>query len=200
MPSIVIYGGRMGSSFRPHWMLAELGLEYETKTLDMRAGEHKQAAYLAINPAGQIPAMVYDGFALSESAAIVHYLAEKHDATFLGATPEERASAVRWEFFTLLNIDKNFAMLASKTWGMPAAPEAEAAAIAALGRFLPIVEARLAKSQYLAGESFTVADIVARSSFNYAEMAEFDLAAYPSILAWMASCAARPAYVKAKQG
>jgi glutathione S-transferase len=98
----------------------------------------------------------------------------------------------------LLNIDKPFAMLASKTWGMPSTPEVEAGAKEALGKALPIIEGRLASSPYLAGASFSVADIVARSSFKYAESAEFDLSAYPAIVAWMAHCAERPAYIKAQ--
>jgi glutathione S-transferase len=97
MPLIEIYGTPFGSSFRPHWMLAEAGLAYETKKLDMKGGEHKQSPYLEINPAGQVPAMRYDDFNLSESAAIVHFLAEKHKPELLGATPEERATALRWE-------------------------------------------------------------------------------------------------------
>jgi glutathione S-transferase len=190
----------MGSSFRPHWMLAELGLPYEAKKLDMRAGENKQPAYLAINPTGQIPAMVYDGFILTESAAIVHYLAEKHDPSFFGPmTPESHATLLRWELFVLLNLDKNFSMLAAKTWGMPASPEQEAKANELLARFLPVLEAHLSKNDYLVGSAFTVADVCARSSFNYAEAAGFDLSAYPSIVGWMTRCAARPAYAKAKQ-
>lgn len=201
MSNIVVYGGRMGSSFRPHWMLAELGLSYETKTLDMRAGEHKGPEYMAINPASQIPSMVHDGFVLTESAAIVHFLAEKHDPSFFGPnTPESHATMLRWQFFVLLNLDKNFATLASKTWGMPASPEAEAAAMAALDRFLPVFEGWLVAHEYVVGDAFTVADIVTRSSLNYAEAAELDLSAYPSIMAWMARCAARPAYSAAKQG
>jgi glutathione S-transferase len=198
MPSIVIYGSPMGSSLRPHWMLAELGLPYETRKLDMRAGEHRQDAYLAINPAGQVPAMVYDGFALAESAAIVNYLAAKHDPSFLGATPEIAATAQRWQLFTLLNVDKHFAKLAGKTWGMPATPEEEKAANEALAKMLPVLEGWLASRDYVAGDAFTVGDLVARCSFTYAEAAGFDLAPYPSIVAWMARCAERPAYAKAR--
>lgn len=190
----------MGSSFRPHWMLAELGLPYETAPLDMRAGDHKKPAYLAINPAGQVPAMTHDGFAISESAAIVHYLAEKYDPTLLGATLEDRATALRWELYVLLNVDKHFSTLASKTWGMPATPEAEARAAEALATSLPVVEGWLSSREWLSGGAFSVADIVARSSFNYAEAAGFDLSAYSSIVAWMTRCAQRPAYAKAKQG
>jgi len=193
-PKIVIYGPNGGSSSRPHWMLAELGLAYETAPLDMRAGDHKKPEYLAINPAGQAPAMTYDGFALSESAAIVRYLAEKHAPEMLGTTPEERATGLRWELYTLLNIDKNLSAHASKAWGFPSAPEVLAKADEALARFLPVLEGWLSSHAYLAGDTFTVADLNARCSFKYAELGEVDLSAYPAITGWMARCAERPAY------
>ncbi len=201
MPSITLYGGRAGSSFRPHWMLAELGLSYETKDVDMANGAHRQAEYLAINPAGQVPAMIHDGFVLTESVAMVHFLAEKYNASFFGTnTPEAHATMIRWELFVLLNIDKNFSTLAMKKWGRPASAENEAAAKEALERYLAVLEKHLSENAYLTGATFTVADIIARSSFNYAEVAEVDLSGYPSITAWMTRCAERPAYAKAKQG
>lgn len=201
MPSILVYGPRMGSAFRVHWMLAELNLPYETAQLDMAAGDHKKAEYLAVNPAGQVPALVYDGFVLAESVAILTYLAEKHDPSLFGpSTPEAHAVMIRWGLFALLNIDKNLVALASKTWGQPAGEEVEAKALEVLGKHLPILERQLADQSYLGGEAFTIADIVARSSFRYAEAVNFDFAAYPAIRAWMARCAERSAFKKALQG
>lgn len=199
MPSIIIYGPRGGSSFRPHWMLAELGLAYEAKKIDMAAGDHKKPEYLAVNPAGQVPAMSYDGFVLTESAAICRYLAEKHAPALLGATPEERATGHRWELFVLLDIDKNFLPYALRKWGRQVGEATLEHAAAELGRYLPVIEGWLAAHPYLAGNGFTVADIVARSSFRYAETGDVDLSAYPSIRAWMKRCEERPAYVKASK-
>jgi glutathione S-transferase len=197
MPTIVVYGPRGGSSLRPHWMLAELGLAYENKKLNMQAGEHRSPEFLAINPVGQVPVMIYDGFTLTESAAICRYLAEKHRPELLGTTPESRANATRWEVYALLNIDKNLVVFAYKMWGRPAGEEAEAKAAEQLERFLPPLEAWLAAHPWLAGDEFTVADVIARSSFRYAEMANVDMSKYPAIMRWMAACAARPAYAAA---
>jgi glutathione S-transferase len=201
MPSITLYGPRGGSSFRPHWMLAELGLAYEAKEVEMSKGAHKSPEYLAINPAGQVPAMVYDGFVLTESAAMVHYLAEKHDPSFFGpSTPESHATLLRWELYVLLNIDKHLTTHALKAWGMQVDEEALTKANEALARALPVFEGWLKTHAYVTGEDFTVADIVTRTSFTYAEAGNVDLSAYPSIVDWMARCAERPAYAKAKQG
>ncbi len=199
MPSIVIYGPRGGSSFRPHWMLAELGLSYESTKVDMAAGDHKKPEYLAINPAGQVPAMSYDGFILTESAAICRYLAEKHDPSFLGETPEERATALRWELFVLLDIDKNLLPFAFRKWGRQVGEATLAHAQAELDRYLPVLEGRLAAQPYLAGGRFTVADVVARSSFRYAETGDVDLSSYPSVAAWMKRCEERPAFAAASK-
>lgn len=189
----------MGSSFRAHWMLAELGLSYDNPSLDMASGEHKKPEYLAVNPAGQVPAMKHDDFVVTESAAIVHYLAEKYGPAFFGSqNPESHATLIRWELFVLLNIDKNFSTLAGKTWGMPASPEAAAAATEKLNVALPVLEGWMKDRAFILGDEFSVADIVCRSTFMYADLAEFDLSGYPNIQAWIARCSERPAFTAAK--
>ncbi len=199
MPSIVVYGGRMGSSFRVHWMLAELGLTYETKSLDMANGEHKKPEFLAVNPAGQIPVMIYDGFTLTESAAIAHYLAEKHRPELLGATPEVRATGMRWELFTLLNLNPHFTTLALEKWGRAVSGDEKAKANEALAQKLPVLEGWLAKNAWVAGDAFTVADVVVRATFDYAGFVGYDLSAYSALSAWVRKCAERPAYLAAHQ-
>lgn len=198
MPNIVMYGPRGGSAFRCYWMLAELGLPHETKLTDtFTTGDHKKPEYLAINPTGQVPAMTYDDFALTESVAITHYLAEKHRPELFGATPEIRATGFRWELYILLNIQHSLATFAYKVWKMPVTAEMETKATADLARFLPILETWLSTHPYLAGEELTVSDIAARPSFNYAAIGGFSLEAYPSIIAWMKRCEERPSFVAA---
>lgn len=201
MPTIKLYGPRGGSSLRPHWMLAELGLAYEAMPLELSKGEHKSPEFLAINPAGQVPAMDYDGFTLSESMAIVHFLAEKHDPSFFGPmTPESHATLLRWELYVLLNVNPHLTTLALKAWGREVADEDLKKAEAALAKTLPVFDGWLKDRAFVVGDAFTVADIVTRCTFEYAGVATFDLAPYPAIMAWMARCAERPAFAKAKQG
>ena len=59
----------MGTSFRVHWALHEMGLAYEKKSVDFKANEHRSPAYLALNPMGQVPLIDVDGFVLPESLA-----------------------------------------------------------------------------------------------------------------------------------
>jgi glutathione S-transferase len=198
MSSIAVYGGRAGSAFRVHWMLAELGLHYETKPLDMAKGEHKSPAYLALNPAGQVPTLIHDGFVLTESAAIVHYLAEKHDAALLGATPEIRATGLRWELFVMLNVHVVLSPFAREKFRGTFQDPMKAAASEGIAKYMMVLEAWLSRNAWLAGPAFTTADIVARSAFQYAEMLGLDLTMYPSFMTWMERCSDRPAYGKAK--
>lgn len=194
MPKITVYGQPFGTSFRPHWMLNEVGLEYETQSVNLR---ERTPEFMALNPAGQIPVMQYDDFVLTESVAIVWYLAEKHAPQLFGPQSQEsHAQLVRWIMFTMLNLNPHMTTLASKTWNMPATPEAEAKAVEALNRFLPVFEGWMQGKDYVLGTEFSIADVICRATFNYAEAAQFDLSAYPAITAWAARCAERPAYKK----
>ena len=130
---------------------------------------------------------------------MAHYLAEKHDPSFLGPKdPESHATLLRWELFVLLNLDRHLSAHALRAWGIPVEDDVLKKADVALARFLPTLEAWFKEHAYVAGDAFTVGDIVTRTSFMYAEMAKLDLSSYPSIEAWMKRCADRPAFIKAK--
>lgn len=86
------------ASMVPHIVLEELGVPYRRRTVDREAGEHKSAAYLALNPNGLIPVLVDGPLVVYETAAIVMHLADTHpQAGLLPAvgTPE-RARACQW--------------------------------------------------------------------------------------------------------
>ena len=78
--------------------LAEKGLDVDSVTVDLRAGENRQESYLKLNPAGQTPALeLDDGSYLSEITAICEYLEERHPSPpLIGSTPEERAMTRMW--------------------------------------------------------------------------------------------------------
>ena len=75
-----LYGYPQTRSTRVAWALEETGAEYEYGLINLKAGEHKQPAFLAINPFGKIPSLVDDGHVMSESSAICTYIAEKFPA------------------------------------------------------------------------------------------------------------------------
>lgn len=197
MANITVFGSAMGTSFRVHWALHELGLPYETKKLDFASGEHKSPAFLEMNPMGQIPVIKVDEFVLPESLAITEYLVGKFNPALFGATLEDRAQVTRWSIWNMLNLNSAFSKLASVKWGGVVTPEMDAEKRAELGKNLPVLEAQLAGKEFIIG-GFSLADINVRSTFTYGEMIGFDFSAYPNISAWLARTAAMPSFIAAK--
>jgi glutathione S-transferase len=79
------------ASLAVHWMLIELGVEFQTQRLDLKAGEQRSPGYLRLNPAGRVPTLIIDGLAYTESAALLMMLAERHsEANFAPAIGDGR--------------------------------------------------------------------------------------------------------------
>jgi glutathione S-transferase len=93
-----IYGSPRSRTMRTLWMANELGLDYEHKPLEWSDPFLKSAEFLALNPAGSIPTIVDDGFALAESMAINLYLAKRYGLTrgLYPATLQGEAEVWRW--------------------------------------------------------------------------------------------------------
>jgi glutathione S-transferase len=83
-----LYGGRFTRSVGPQMVLEEAGLPYELREVDILTDEHRSAAFLAVNPAGYVPALVTpEGQVLHEAAAIMLYLADRHGVEELVPPP-----------------------------------------------------------------------------------------------------------------
>ena len=199
MTTIKLYGPRMGSSLRSHWVAAELGTAYETVAVDFAKGENRTEAFLKISPMGQVPALVVGDFNLAESMAICSYLIDVAGSDLGGKTAEQRALAWQWSLWTALNPHPHLSKLASPMWTKQAiSAEAEADAKAELARYLPVLEARLRANPFVAGSDFTVGDINVACALAYAAYSKYDMADYKAINAWQAKVTERPAYGKAR--
>ena len=163
-----------GRGFRVVWLLEEMGLAYRLRPVDLLAGVEDDAAFLAINPAGFIPAIQDGDVTMVESIAIMEYLMARHGPTPLAPEPRDPTFPLYQQFLHL-----GEAGLAASLYFVSGArniaPESERnnwSARQALEVFesrLALVTRRLATSPYLAGERFTAADI----SVTYAlEMAQ----------------------------
>ena len=159
---ITVYGE--GRGFRVVWLLEEMGLAYRLRPVDMLAGVENDPEFLAVNPAGFIPAIQDGDDTLVESIAIMEYLMARHGPTPLAPEPRDPAFAAYQQFLHL-----GEAGLAASIYFVVGArnfaPEAERQNWSA-GQALQVFESRLglvtrqlARSPYLAGESFTAADI-----------------------------------------
>ncbi|HEY2358949.1 MAG TPA: glutathione S-transferase [Phenylobacterium sp.] len=169
---IKVYGE--GRGFRVVWLLEEMGLPYQLRPVDLLAGVKNDPEFLAINPAGFIPALVDGDVTMVESIAIMEYLMARHGPTPLAPAPEDRTFPAYQQFLHL-----GEAGLAASAYFVNGArniaPEDQrynwsaGQALATFESRLGLVTRRLATSPYLAGPSFTAADI----SVTYAlEMAQ----------------------------
>ena len=175
-----------------HIVLHETGLEYDKEKVNI--GEkttESGGAFLDVNPKGQVPVLeLDDGQILTEGSVIVQYLADKApDAGLLPAAGTmERVRVQEWLSFVGSELHKPFDALFN-----PAVPE-EFKSIAKenLARKFVFLDAHLADTDYLAGDSFTVADPYPFVVLNWTQYQDIDLGEYKNINAFMGRVAARP--------
>ena len=96
--SLVFYYAPFSSAATVHSALEELGVPYEKVKIDLKANDQKKPAFLAINPNGKVPAIVHDGVAIFESAAIIIHLGETFgvEKNLFPAPGVKRAEALKW--------------------------------------------------------------------------------------------------------
>lgn len=166
---ITVFGE--GRGFRVVWLLEEMGLAYRLRPVDLLAGVEKDPEFLAINPGGFIPAIQDGDVTMVESIAIMEYLLARNGPTPLAPQPHDPAFPTYQQFLHLgeaglavpinyVSSARNFAPEADRhNWSARDAMETFASR-------LRLVRRQLECSPYLAGQSFTAADI----SVTYALM------------------------------
>ncbi|HEX7370177.1 MAG TPA: glutathione S-transferase family protein [Rhodanobacteraceae bacterium] len=183
--------------------LAEKSLAFPTRQVDVFAGENRQPAYLACNPAGQTPALLLDdGTCIAESVAVMEYLEELHpDPPLIGVTPGQRALTRQWQRRVELNITENihnayhFAEgLARFATRIPVAPEAADGLKRIAQDRIAWLDSMLDGHAYIAGDRFTIADIWLYVWLDFADSVgqPFDHG-LRNIAPWFARIAERPA-------
>lgn len=197
MPSpIQLYRNpKSGHCHRVELMLAFLGLEYETVDLDMANGAHKAADYLKISPFGLVPAIDDNGFTLSDSNAILIYLAKRYSkgSDWLPEDPVEAAEVQRWLSVAADNIYSGpCAARLVKLFGVELD---HAAAVGKAHELFVLMDTHLSGRQWLVTNSITVADVAGYSYIAHAPEGGVDLGAYPNVRAWLERVEAHPRFV-----
>jgi glutathione S-transferase len=194
-----IYGSAKSRTLRVLWMVNELGITYEHKDWLPRAPETRTPAFHEINPNYRVPAIDDDGFILFESMAINLYLAKKHKSPLYPADPRHEALAWQWSLWETDRLDRQIVNYCRHTKDLPEAERKADAADAAWKEIVPAfdaLEASLAKSEWLAGPTFSVGDLNVASALYRAHT--LDLAKWPRMKAWFNRCWERPAAKKAR--
>lgn len=196
---ITIYGMTdSGNCYKPRLLLAKLGQPFRHVETSARDGSTHTAAYLARNPNGKVPLLERsDGRFLAESNAMLLHLAE--GTRFMPDDAYERALVYQWLFFEQYSHEPAVAVRRALNKfperAAQATPERMAALLEAGNKALGVMEAQLEKTPFLAGEAMTIADIALYAYTHEADIAGFDLNAYPAVKAWLARVAADKGHV-----
>jgi len=197
--SLRIYGIARTRAFRALWIAEELGLAYEHLPIEIGDAGARAPEFLKINPNGRLPFLEDDGFVLFESLAITLYLAKKHSTGKLyPGTLQGEAKAWQWTSWALNEVDRGVNIWSLHAVRLPQA-ERDAAkrdeALKVVAAPFKVLDAALARQDYLLGDDFTVADLNVAAVISRA--VDMDLSAVPNLKAWLSRCLERPAARKA---
>lgn len=193
-----LYGFPPTRSVRVLWTLRELDVDFEFVNVDPSRGELRRPEFLAVNPAGKLPVLVDGDFVLTESVAIVLYLAEKYpEKGLLPAGLRARAEVNRWLLFCATELEQPLWRITRHRLLYP--PEKRLAAEIPIARqdFLDmaaVLERHMEGRQFLVGDKATVADFVAAYTLDMASvMDELELLdGLPRLRAFMERMYERP--------
>jgi glutathione S-transferase len=177
-----------GNSYKVRLLLAQLGIKFEHIPVDYN-GLTLTDDFLMKNPTGKVPLVEFEnGECLSESNAILHYFGED-DSRFVPSDKLSRARMYQWMFF-----EQNFhegtiavrrAIFYYPNREMDRSEERLAALLDGGNKALDVMETQLLQTPYLAGDSYSLADIALYAYTHEADKCGFDLAGRPGIVAWL---------------
>jgi glutathione S-transferase len=186
-----------------HIALREAGAEFDLVRLDFKAGQQQSAGYLAVNPKGRVPALVTDEGVLTETPALLAFIAQRHPRAGLAPASDDFAFARMQEFNSFLASTMHVAH-AHKRRGSrwaddPAAHEAMRAKVPqSMTACAELIERRLA-GPWVLGEHYSVADGYLYTISGWLEGDGVDLARFPRIVDHHQRAGGRPAVKRAVQ-
>jgi glutathione S-transferase len=198
---IALYHSPFTRSHLIRFALEELGLPHELRRLDLSAGDHKAAAYLQLNPLGQLPTLIDDDMTLREAAAIALHLGDRAPERGLVPKPgaPERAAYYQWIVFSVASELLALSKIVLHTHVLPETlrvPEVAAAGRAEWNEVARALSLGLAGKPYLLGPAFSLADVMVGGALWLADF--FDLLApFPVLREYYGRVSARPAFRRA---
>ena len=187
-----------GNAYKPRLLMALLGIPFRIVDVNTYDGSTRQPDFLAKNPIGKVPLLEFeDGRRLAESNAMLLHLAE--NSRYLPGDSFARAKAYEWLFFEQYTHEPSIAVrrsiLTAPERAAQRTPERLAALLDAGDHALGVMERRLSGASWLAGESYSVADMALYAYTHVAGEGGFELTRYPGIERWLARVSAQPGHV-----
>jgi glutathione S-transferase len=180
------------------WVCGELGLPFEREDIGGPFGGNDKPEYLALNPNGRVPTIIDDGYVLWESNSCTRYLAAKHGGDPLSpADLQIRGNAERWMDWQMTTMSP---ALVPVFWGLVRTPpekrdmDAIEAARKKLSGLIGFMDTQLSKTNYLAGDDFTIGDIpLGITAYRWFVM-DMEREDYPNLKRWYDLLTTRKAF------
>jgi glutathione S-transferase len=184
-----------GHSHRARLFLSLIGLQPELVEVDLMKGAHKAPEFLKLNRFGQVPVLVDDGVAISDSNAILIYAAKKYGKEdWLPESPQAAAAVQRWLSVAAGEIAHGPAAARLITvFGAKYNPDQ---VIGVAHSILKLIEAELDGHEFISHDHPTVADVALYSYIARAPEGNVDLKDYPHVNAWLRRIEALPGFVE----
>jgi glutathione S-transferase len=182
-------------SIRVRWTLQELGVPFEAVTVNLVAGDNRRPEFLKLNPAGKLPVLVDGDLVLTESVAIVLYLAERYPQKgFLPKDLDGRAQVNRWLLFAATELEQPLWRISRHTFLYPEERRLPADVTLASEEFRAmsaVLETHLRGREFLVGDGASVADFVMAYTLDWANEDRL-LGDRPALLGYLERMYARP--------
>ena len=193
---LVLYTNPQSRGAMAHWMLEEIGCPYRIELKEF-GPDMKSPAYLAINPMGKVPAIRHGSTVVTETGAILCYLADLFPEAKLAPPPGERGAYYRWLFFVAGCCEP---AMSNKSVGWnPDTPELQIQfGYGSYERTLETVAKAVDGRRYIAGDRFTAADLY-MASFLYWGMMFGIVDKRPAFEAYVGPHVGRPASIRAQE-
>lgn len=188
---------KSGNCYKVALLCALLKIKHQWVAIDILNGESQTPEFLAKNSNAKIPLLeTSEGHYLAESNAILNYLA--NDSELLPKDAMQRALVLQWQFFEQYSHEPFIAVARyiNLYLGMPKERRQEYQALQAGGhKALSIMEKQLSLTDYLVGNSLTIADISLYGYTHVAHQGGFELNQYPAICRWLIRIESIPGYI-----
>jgi GST-like protein len=202
---IDIYSWPTPNGHKVHIMLEETGLPYRVHGVNIRAGDQFKPGFLKISPNNRIPAIVdHDGpggkpLSLFESGAMLLYLAAK-TGKFLPLDMHARWNCVQWLMWQMGGVGPMFGQANHfRAYAVEKIPYAIERYTNEANRLTHVLDKRVGKARYLAGDEYSIADMAVFPWMRNAGKRGIDMAEYPHARRWFDAINARPAVQRALQ-
>jgi glutathione S-transferase len=198
---ITLYSAPKTRGTRITWLLEELMQPYDYQLIDFSKGDSQSPEFLAINPAGKVPVMKEGELILTESAAIMSYLADKFSSGTLipvAGTPE-RAKFDQWSLFALTELEQPLWTMSKHRFALPKKYRVGEVIFTAqweLQKALLLFSEGLGKKDYILGVKFSAVDILFCQTLIWAGSFKQDIA-QKNLLDYRNRVMARPSYGQA---